>query len=68
MVDQGEAEAAGLHDQAGHAGLGRAGGERGVQAEAGRGYPEAVRADQPHAVAAADREEVRRSALCPTRR
>ena len=57
VVDQGEAEAAGLHDQAGHAGPGRAGGEGGVQAEAGHGHPEAVRADQAHVVAAADREE-----------
>ena len=34
------------------------GGERGVQADAGHRHPEAVRADQPHAVPAAHREQV----------
>ena len=42
----------------GHARRGRAGGERGVQADAGHGHPETVRADQPHAVPAAHREQV----------
>jgi hypothetical protein len=57
VVDRGEAQAAGLHDKPGHARRGRAGGERGVQADAGHGHPEAVRADQPHAVPAAGGEQ-----------
>ena len=51
---------AGLDDQAGDAWPGRvASRERRVQAEAGHRDAEAVRADQPHAVPAADGQQVR---------
>jgi hypothetical protein len=36
-----------------------AGRERGIQADAGVGHAEAVRPDQPHAVAAADPQQLR---------
>jgi hypothetical protein len=45
-----------------------AGGERGVQAEAGHGHAEAVGTDQPHAVPAAHREQVGASGRVQTGR
>ena len=58
-VGEGETETAGLHDQAGNSWGGMPGGEGGVQPDAGHGDAETVRADQPHAVAAADGQQVR---------
>ena len=58
LAGQRDADPAGLRHEPGHAGPEPAGGERGVQAEAGHGHAEAVRADQPHAVPAAHREQV----------
>jgi hypothetical protein len=57
VIDGGEAQAAGLHDQAGHAGPRRTGGEGGVEAESGYGHAKAVWADEPHAVPPAHREQ-----------
>jgi hypothetical protein len=58
LIHHGEAQAVGLHDQAGDAVPRLTGGERGVKADAGHGHAEAVRADQPHAVPAAHREQI----------
>ena len=57
-VSQREAQPAGLHDQACRPGFGMTGGEGRVQPDAGHGDAEAVRADQPHAVAAADGQQI----------
>ena len=59
LIHQGDAQAAGLHDQPGGAGLRVPVGERGVQTDGGHGHAEAVRADQPHAVPTARRQQVR---------
>ena len=61
MLEQGDADATGLHDQAGAAGHRDAGPEGGVQPRMRDGDAEAVRTYQPHAVPAADGEQVRAS-------
>ena len=57
MVHHREAEAAGLHDQARRARRRVGGRERRVEADRRHRDPEAVRADQPHPVPAADGEQ-----------
>ncbi len=58
MIEQGDTDAAGLHDQARLAHCRRARGEGGVQADVRHGDAEAVRADEPHAVPTADSEQI----------
>ena len=57
-VGQCESQPAGLHHQSRDTGSGMPGRERGVQADAGDGYAEAVGADQPHPVPSADGQQV----------
>jgi len=59
VLKQHDADAAGLPRQPGASRPGMAGRERGIQAGAGVGHAEAVRPDQPHAVAAADPQQLR---------
>ena len=69
VLDQGEAGAAGrLERQAGASRLGMAGRERRVQAGTGAGHAEAGRPDHPHAVVAADAQQLRAGRAVETRR
>ena len=58
MLEERHAHPAGLNHHASHAGSRLAGAEGRVQAKAGHGDAEAVRAHQPHAMPAADRQQV----------
>jgi len=68
VLQQHDADAAGLQRQAGLTRLGMAGGERRVQGDAGVGHTEAAGPDQPHAVAAADAQQLRAGRTAESRR
>jgi len=58
LIHHRQADAAGLHDQPGDAGPWVAGGEGGVEAQAGHRDAEGVRPDQPNAVSPAHSEQI----------
>ncbi len=68
VLQQHDADAAGLQRQAGLTRQGMTGGERRVQGHAGAGHAEGGGPDQPHAVAAADAPQLRAGRTVQARR